>query len=419
MRILFIADARSTISQSWISYVIQRGHTVHVISSYPCSPDAIPGAALYQVPIAFSGLARVGHDGTLEEGGGHSSIAAALASLRIGALSGATLTLRSWLGPIDLYRHVERVRDLIARISPDIVHAMRIPFEGIVAAKATAVEIPLLISVWGNDFTLFASRNPLIARQTRQTMDRTDALHCDCRRDLQLARGSWGFSEQKPAIVLPGAGGVSASFSCSDDQSTLDLRKQLNISNSAPVIFNPRGFRKYVRNDALFRAMPLVLEQQPEAVFVCTGMRANPVAQRWVRRGAIEENVRLLPVVPHEQMASLFRLSQIAVSPSQHDGTPNSLLEAMSCGAFPVAGDIESVREWIVDGENGLLCDPTSPQSVAKAILRALSDHDLRNKARQINLRLVGESAQYDRIMPQAEEFYHQIIHRAQTSVRV
>lgn len=419
MRILFIADARSTISQSWISYFIQHGHRVHVISSYPCSPDAIPGATVYQAPIAFSTLSRVGHNGTVENAGAQGPIAAALASLRIGALSGVPFALRFWLGALELPRHVKGVKDLIARISPDIVHAMRIPFEGILAAKATPAEFPLLISVWGNDFTLFATRNPLIARQTRQAMHRADALHCDCRRDLNLARGPWEFQERKPAIVLPGAGGVQTSFFYAVEESDSVLREQLSILDSAPVIFNPRGFRKYVRNDVFFRAIPLVLEQQRDAVFVCSGMQANPVAQKWVRQKSIEESVRLLPVVPHEQMASLFRLAEVTVSPSLHDGTPNSLLEAMACGCFPVAGDIESVREWIVDGENGLLCDPTSPESLARAILRALKDQGLRTRAKEINSRLVLERAEYNSVMQQAEEFYGQVIQRAHSSVRV
>lgn len=377
------------------------------------------GATVYHIPIVFSEFSRIGHNGTITPTGQQSLLTRGMASFRIGALSNLSMAMRSWLGPLEVRRHVKVVRDLIDRVSPDIVHAMRIPFEGILAAKATRAEFPLLISVWGNDFTLFATRNPLIARQTRQAMHRADALHCDCRRDLNLARALWGFQERKPAIVLPGAGGVQTSVFHSREESDSVLREQLSILDSAPVIFNPRGFRKYVRNDVFFRAIPLALEQQPEAVFVCSGMQANPVAQKWVRQESIEGNVRLLPVVPHDHMASLFRLAQIAVSPSLHDGTPNSLLEAMACGCFPVAGDIESVREWIVDEENGLLCDPTSPESLAQAILRALKDQGLRTRAKEINSRLVVERAEYNSVMQQAEEFYGQVIQRAESSVRV
>jgi glycosyltransferase involved in cell wall biosynthesis len=176
------------------------------------------------------------------------------------------------------------------------------------------------------------------------------------------------------------------------------------------VIINPRGFRNYVRNDVFFQAIPLVLKEYPETMFVCMGMYANPVAERWVKLLAIEDNVRLLPVVPRDQMADLFRLAQVTVSASLHDGTPNTLLEAMACGCFPVAGKIESVQEWITDGVNGLLCDPTNPNSLARGMLRALQDKPLRTTATERNLQLISERAEYDKVMIRAERFYLDVI---------
>ena len=34
-----------------------------------------------------------------------------------------------------------------------------------------------------------------------------------------------------------------------------------------------------------------------------------------------------------------------------HDGTPNTLLEGMACGCLPVAGDLDSIREWLKPGQ--------------------------------------------------------------------
>jgi glycosyltransferase involved in cell wall biosynthesis len=411
MRIVFITDARSAISQNWIAHFINRGDDVHVISSYPCSPDIIAGARLYQLPIAFSKFSRISHNGTIAQKRQPSLLARGLAGLRIGSLSKLTSTARSWLGPLDLHRYIPRARDLIAKINPEIVHAMRIPFEGILAAKATPAQFPLLVSVWGNDFTLFASSYPLIARQTRQTLERADALHCDCRRDLRLAVRDWGFSSEKPSTVMPSTGGVrGAVFNTERDVS--ELRKRLAIASDARVIINPRGFRRYVRNDIFFRSMPLVLEVHPQSIFLCVGMQANPVAEKWVERLGVRHAVRLLPSVEHKEMADLFSLADITVSPSLHDGTPNSLLEAMACGCFPVAGDIESVREWISDGVNGLLCDATSERSFAEALTRALGDRSLRESARPVNLGLVRERAAYDKVMAQARDFYDDVINR-------
>jgi glycosyltransferase involved in cell wall biosynthesis len=82
----------------------------------------------------------------------------------------------------------------------------------------------------------------------------------------------------------------------------------------------------------------------------------------------------------------------------------------MACGCFPVAGDIESLREWITPGLNGLLIDPRDPQSLAEAILQALEDSDLRARAENHNTDLIAERAEYTHCMRRAEAFYNQIL---------
>ena len=145
-------------------------------------------------------------------------------------------------------------------------------------------------------------------------------------------------------------------------------------------------------------------------IFLGLAMHGSPVAEKWVERLHLGHAVRLLPPVSRSEVADLFRLADVAVSPSEHDGTPNTLLEAMACGSFPVAGNIESVREWIDDGENGLLCDPANPESLAAVIVRALDDAELRRKAKVRNQQLVAERADYQTVMAQAEAFYADLI---------
>jgi len=190
----------------------------------------------------------------------------------------------------------------------------------------------------------------------------------------------------------------------------MEVATQWNIPAGAPVVVNPRGFRGYVRNDTFFRAIPLVLAQKPDVIFLGVSMQGNAVAEHWIEQLQIRHAIRLLPSVPRNEMADLFRLAAVTVSPSEHDGTPNSLLEAMACGSFPVVGDIESIREWIEHEVNGLLCDPASPASLAQAVVRALDDKDLHQRAAIQNRALIVERAGYHKVMAKAEEFYKQII---------
>jgi glycosyltransferase involved in cell wall biosynthesis len=93
-----------------------------------------------------------------------------------------------------------------------------------------------------------------------------------------------------------------------------------------------------VRNDCFFRSIPLVLKDKPATIFICLGMTGNSVAEKWVAEYGIEKNIRLLPSVSRSQMAELFKLADISVSPSTHDGTPNTLLEAIALRVLSCSG---------------------------------------------------------------------------------
>jgi glycosyltransferase involved in cell wall biosynthesis len=408
MTLCFVADLRSAIAQNWIRHFASRGYKVHVISTFPCGKLGFSGIEVHEAPIGFSGLQ--GSDGRpgQENGNSQSRLASIVSAMKSGPLGRLVTDARFWITPLEIYRHVSHYRRLIGGIKPDIVHAMRIPFEGIIASRAVAPGTPLITSVWGNDFTLFAARYPIIGWQTRGVLARTDVLHCDCHRDVRLAK-TMGFALQKPSPVLPGAGGVQRNVFCPGIADRA-LELEYRIAPGSPVIINPRGMRIYVLNEAFFMGLVEVAKTYPNLVVLCTGMAGNPEAEGWVTRFGLSQNVRLLPQVDRSHMAKLFRLAEVAVSPSIHDGTPNTLLESMACGCFPIAGDIESIREWIVPGENGLLCAPDNPEALAEAMMKALRDPELRESAKSINLHRIAELADHSQVMRKAETMYSDAI---------
>jgi glycosyltransferase involved in cell wall biosynthesis len=390
MRLLFVADGRSPTAQNWIRYFAERAagqepairDQVYLASTFACSPD-FPLDGLEITPVAFSGAKR-----PAQRPGGASS-----------RTLGLRAALRHFLGPLTIPRASQRLRGFIERVRPDLVHAMRIPYEGMLAADAYA-RAPLLVSVWGNDFTLHAPSTSMMRHYTQWTMKVADALHADCQRDIRLGR-EWGFDASRPTLVTPGNGGIKT-----------DVFYPPSKPVDEPVIINPRGFRAYVRNDVFFQAIPTVLQKYPNARFICASMAGAPQAIQWIEQFNLGRAVELLPALPHAQMADVFRRAQIIISPSVHDGTPNSLLEGMACGCLPVAGDLESIREWITPGENGLLADATSPQSLAGAILEGLENKNLRQKAAGLNHKIIVERAEYARTMGRIDEFYRNIMRK-------
>jgi glycosyltransferase involved in cell wall biosynthesis len=383
MRILFVADGRSPIAQNWIRHFAhraERGDEVYLASTFACSLD-FPLNGLEIVPVAFSAYKK--------------------ATQRPGTARARTVGLRTairqWFGPMTIRRASDRLRGFIERVKPDLVHAMRIPYEGMLAADAYT-GIPLVVSIWGNDFTLHAPSTPLMGHYTNWTMQVADALHADCQRDIRLAR-EWGLAEHKPDLVVPGNGGIRTNIFYPPEKA---------IEES--VIINPRGFRPYVRNDVFFKAIPLVLEKHPNAKFIFALMESESQAKQWIQELSISHAVELLPPLSHSQMADVFRRAQIVASPSIHDGTPNSLLEGIACGCFPVAGDLESIREWITPDVNGLLFDSNEARSIAKAIVGALENKNLRTKAAGLNQTMITARAEYKHNMQKVEEFYRKVI---------
>lgn len=387
MRLLFVADGRSPIALNWIQHFLAAGDEVHLASTFVCEPD--PRLASYHfVPVAFSELKRSG--------------AVTGNAAPLGTTARLRTLMRQWLGPLTLSAAAPRLERLVEQIQPELVHAMRIPYEGMLAAAAMrGNQLPLLLSVWGNDFTLHAPSTPLMRRSIRRALERASALHADCQRDVRLAQ-AWGYAAQKPSVVLPGAGGVQREMFYPPPRAV-----------SEPVIINPRGFRAYVNNAAFFKAIPRVLEVQPGARFICPAMQEEPQARQWASELGIASSVALLPRQSRAQMAGLFRQARVVVSPSNHDGTPNTLLEALACGCLPVAGDLESIREWITPGENGLLVDPNDPAALAQAMLQAASDEALFGRARQTNLELIASRADYHVVMQKAEDFYRAVLSSA------
>ncbi len=402
IHILLIADGRSPITHRWIELLNQLDVQITLVSTYPFEQN-LPVSQSFVVPVAFSQFLNkkpASGSNTNTPSSSKSTSAAIIRRFR-----GLFLRGRNHLGPLSVTLVSKKLSRIIKQTQPDLVHALRIPFEGMLA-KITPSAIPLVVSIWGNDFTLHANSSNAMRKGTRQTMQRTNALMADVRRDIDLAK-EWAFSAEKPSLVVPGAGGIDLALIRSAQKPVLE---KYNLPIDRTLMINPRGIRAYTQTDIFFQAIPMVLQRFPNAHFVCTGMKGEKQAEDWVKRLKIERNISLLPAIPQQDLWALFYQTAITISLTLHDGTPNTLLEAMACGSYPIAGDIESIREWITPGYNGLLVEPHKPQALAEAVINTLNNPQRFEKAAEENLYRIKQKGEINWVLEQLALFYENLL---------
>lgn len=129
-----------------------------------------------------------------------------------------------------------------------------------------------------------------------------------------------------------------------------------------------KGVREYVE------AARLVKHAFPHARFLLAGgLDSNPAAisqselDVWLKEGVVDY---LGPVYPVQPLLSKCRYY---VLPSYREGTPRSVLEAMSTGRPVLTTDAPGCRETVEHGRNGLLVPPRDSEALAEAMTDLLT----------------------------------------------
>lgn len=393
MKIAFIADGRAEHARRWIRLIAARGHETILLSTFPCSSEL--GTTRVEI---LPGWFRPG-SAFVKTSEGASPSRSSRTFRKLISWGADNLIRPLWVqaNAVDVWQQGNAAREHLRAFRPDLVHAFRFQNEGYVAARANVH--PWIVSVWGQDLAYYAARYPLHRWLVRRTLQRLDGLTSDCYRDLRIAQ-SWGMPEGHPQAYFPGNGGVDLEV----------YRMGREPEQREPIVLYPRGLAPYLRPKTLLRAIAQTTAEWRKRgwTFHCL---CPPAQTAWFERaiqryGIPGDQVAIGSFSQQVSWASRLQSMGILVSPAVCDGTPNSMLEAMACGAFPVMGNIESIREWIRHGENGLLFDPENPTELADCLIRAIDDVELRSRAQRINRAVVEERANVLEVVPRIEEFY-------------
>lgn len=148
------------------------------------------------------------------------------------------------------------------------------------------------------------------------------------------------------------------------------------------TICEKKGIRQLVQ------AMPEIIAQVPQAHLWAAGRDTlNPQTGRsfiadlqqhipaWLR-----DKVTFLGPIPNEDLPHLIARAQVCIYPSHMEAMGIACLEGLACGKPVVFSQTGPGPELIDDGQDGLLCDPYDPHSIAAQAIRLLASVELRRK---------------------------------------
>lgn len=158
-------------------------------------------------------------------------------------------------------------------------------------------------------------------------------------------------------------------------------------------LLGDKGVREYVA------AAKIIRNELPETIFQIVGnIDANPDSisieeiKVWQKEKVIEYLGRLEDVRPAIKNCSVY------VLPSYREGTPRTVLEAMSMGRAIITTDAPGCRETVIDNENGFLVPVKSIQPLVAAMTKLIENPELIKKMGQRSREIAEEKYDVNKV---------------------
>lgn len=276
----------------------------------------------------------------------------------------------------------------LLEIQPDVVHSFEmqlscLPILEIMEKKSS---LPWMYSSWGSDM-FYPEQIGISHFLMCKTLKRMDYLITDCFRDFEIAKEK-GFNG-KFLGVFPGNGGFEFK---SELILPLSSRKTILIKGYNNKIGKGITIIKALTSEILllikdYEIVVFGADQEIKDYIKNNSRFVNSTIKVYLRSEFIENN----------KLMKIMGQSYIYIGNSLSDGLPNSLIEAMGMGAFPIQSNPgNATAELIDDEQNGLLIqDALNHKQIEELIKKAILNPVRLEKAFFLNISSVKEK--YDR----------------------
>ena len=315
------------------------------------------------------------------------------------------------VGPVFGLSFLWTLRRALCRVAPtaDIVHCHQALWEAAAAGWARRqISIPVVVQPaasgpYGEYHIWRRTRGRRLLRRWIHRCDHFVAIS----REIEQELIDWGVAPDRITRLASGVDTEQFSPGKSPVEHELPPRPRvlfvgrLHPQKELPTLL--RAWREVARS------MPgtlVVVGTGPEEASLRALSNELGIGDRVVWVGAVEDVV------------SYYRAGDLFVLPSASEGMSNALLEAMATGLAPVVSRIGGNTDLVEDGRTGVVVEPGSSDSLARALERLLADRPLRERlgraAREHILRGYSLQAVVDRY----EALFARVIERSRSGTR-
>jgi len=303
------------------------------------------------------------------------------------------------------------LRRTLRRLRPDLVH-VHFAYQGL-AALALADHPRLVLTTMGGDVMIEQGQVRSRRRQLllRLLLCRARAITCQAP-GVEQAVLRWGDYRHKIHRVRWGVdrGRFRPGLE------TADLRARHGLAPDELVLFCCRLCQPLYNKDLALRAFARARERGLRARLLVSELYAEPGYRarldRLVGELGLGEAVRFVGAIPHADMPRYFNLADVVLSLPSSDGLPQSVLEAMACGSYPILGRLAlPVYAELVEGpEHGRLVALDDPGELSEALLELAEDPALRARAASAGREHVSRLADWEDQAARMNAIYQRVL---------
>ncbi len=193
------------------------------------------------------------------------------------------------------------------------------------------------------------------------------------------------------------------------EKAKTNLKEELKLPPNSLIIGNTSSFTKVKGQKYLLKAFNKVFDTIPcYLVFACA-INELP-KQKYL--SYVEEKLRdkVIFLGHRDDIPEVLSLYDVFVFPSYLEGLPQALTEAMAMKRAVALSEIDTFKEFIIDGVNGVFFKPCDPDDIAEKVIELLKDKEKRQRLGEEARKTVLERFTLEEMIEKTEKLYKELL---------